>query len=181
MSLKKKILILLGCVFLLLLVLTTPLRNFGLFHTEYSQPPLSGETLSLSSMNDFLTVWSQFIKKDVSLMQFSLAGTSSDEKYPARLSRWLRSQGWNAEHFFYMEQRLRDCLTAVRLEQTIESNKAILRKMREDAAAENLQKIITMQKAQLAAVRVTPAEIALVKANLSQITQILEGKAVLEP
>ncbi len=181
MSLKKKILILLGSIAFVTLVICTPIQNIGRLGTAYSEPPVAGENLTLKSMNAFLKTWPEFIKTDISLQQLSLSGTSAAEKFPPQVVRWLRANGWNAEHFFYIEQRLREAVTAAGLQQTIDSNKLILQKMREDAAAENLQKIISMQQAQLAAIKITPAELELVKNNLYQINQILEGKAVLKP
>ena len=178
MGIKKKFLILLGSIAFITLVISTPVQNIGRLGTAYSEPPVAGENLNAKSLNKFLQTWSKFVKTDISMQQLSLNDASSKEKYPSQVIRWLRVNGWNAEHFFYIEQRLKEAVTAASLQETIEGNKAILHKMREDAASENLQKIISMQQAQLDSVKITPAEIELVKNNLYQINQVLEGKAV---
>ena len=181
MSLKKKFLILLGSIAFITLVISTPVQNIGRLGTAYTEAPVTGENLTAKSLNKFLQTWSKFIKTDISLQQLSLIDSSSEEKYPSQVVRWLRINGWNAEHFFYIEQRLREAVTAASLQETIEGNKAILQKMREGDAYDNLQKIISMQQAQLNAVKITPAELELVKSNLYQINQVLEGKAVSQP
>lgn len=101
--------------------------------------------------------------------------------FPPQLVRWLKRQGWSAERFFYDEQKIRELANIASLEENVESNRKLLKKLEKDAASgANLKNIITRQEEQLKLARVNPQELELIKANLYQVNMIMDGKAVLK-
>lgn len=175
---RKKIFILIAALLVLAAVLTTPLTDIGRFGASYSHPPSPENTLDVGEINAFLEVWSKFMQKDIS-RTMSQVSLSSDSAVPAQVRRWLYAEGWNAERFFGVEQRLRELKSIAELQNSLDANRRLLVKM-SGAGAENLKNIVESQERQFKALRYNPQELALVRANLYQITQVLEGKAVVE-
>ena len=178
MMTRKKLFILAAALLVLAIVLTTPLTQIGRFGSSYDAPPSPENVLNAEEINAFLEVWSKFVRKDISrtMSQISL---SSDSAVPAQVRRWLYAEGWNAERFFSVEQRLRGLKNIAELQNSLEDNRRLQAKM-SGAGADNLKNIVDSQERQFRALRYNPQELALVRANLYQITQVLEGKAVVE-
>lgn len=175
---RKKTLILLAALLVLAVVLTTPLTNIARFGASYNHPPSPENVLDVDEINAFLEVWSEFMQKDLSrsMHQVSL---SQDSAVPAQVVRWLYAKGWNAERFFAVEQHLRELVAVATLQNSLEDNRRLLGKMSGDGVA-NLKNIIASQEQQFKALHYNPQELALVRANLYQITHILEGRAVVQ-
>lgn len=135
-------------------------------------------------MNSFLGLWSELMHKDIGgyrSQQLSLSNQSTQNGFPPQLVRWLNRQGWSAERFFYDEQKLRELVNVARLEKTIAANENLLKQNTvNDTLKTSLREIVGKHKKQLSAIKVNPQELALVKENLYQITQILDGTAVLD-
>ncbi len=165
---------------LLAVVLTTPLAELGRFGGSYGNRPEPEQILSLDELNAFLNVWSEFIRKDIGgygSRQLSLSSRGAEDGFPPQLVRWLRRQGWNVERFFYNEQKIRELLNAAALENNLNANRLLSKKM---GGNENLKNIIRNQEEQLGLIKVNPKELALIKANLYQVNLIMDGKAVLK-
>ena len=175
---RKKILILCAALVFLGVILTTPLSNIARFGTNYDTPPSPEDVLNVKEINAFLSVWSDFMQKDLSksMAQVSLR---QDSEIPAQVRRWLEANGWNAERFFSMEQRLKELATIATLQNNLEDNRELLKTIPR-SEADNLKNIIASQEKQFKSLSYNPEELALVRANLYQIEQVLSGKAVLE-
>lgn len=181
---KRKLLILLLSFVLLAFILMTPLSDLGRFGSAYDRMPEQGEILDVAELNSFLSVWAEFMRKDVAgykSQQLSLSSRGTADGFPPQLVRWLKRQGWSAERFFYDEQKIRELANIASLEENVESNRKLLKKLGKDAASgANLKNIITRQEEQLKLARVNPQELELIKANLYQVNMIMDGKAVLK-
>lgn len=185
---KKKILILLLTFVVLFFVLTTPLSRLGRFNqNKFNLPPQAGEVITVPEMKAFLETWSRFLQKDIGkygVQQVSLTGAKPSEGFSPYLVRWLKKEGWNADRFFYVEQRLKAIVKTALLAENIDSNKKILEQRRregKDGTVSNIMKIIEAQEKQFNTEKVTPQELDMVKGTLYQINAILEGKAIYEP
>lgn len=170
----KNLLILLASLVVLIMILSTPLTDIARFGSSYLDAPSADIRLDVQEINDFLRVWSDFEQKGLnqSMKQVSL---NQDSRIPPHIVRWLYAKGWNAEHFFAVEQHLRELVTIAALQNNLEDNK----KLQEKGVA-NVRQIIDEQERQFAALKYNPQELALVRANFYQISNILEGKAVLK-
>lgn len=181
---KRKFLILILSFVLLAVILTTPLTDLGRFGNAYDRMPEQGEILDVDELNSFLSVWADFMRKDVAgytSQQLSLSCRGASDGFPPQLVRWLKRQGWGVERFFYNEQKIRELANVASLQKSIESNLKLLKKLGKDGAAgANLKNIVNQQEEQLKLARVNPQELELVKANLYQINLIMDGKAVLK-
>lgn len=175
---RKKAWILLGVFVLLGTILTTPLSNIARLGANYDTPPSPEDVLNVKELNAFLEVWSDFMQKDLSkaMGQVSLQKNS---EVPSQVRRWLNANGWNTERFFSMEQRLKELVAIATLQNNLEDNRGLLKTM-SGSGADNLKNIISSQEKQFKALSYNPEELALVRANLYQIEQVLSGKAVLE-
>lgn len=180
MQRKKKFLILVSAFVFLAVILTTPLADLGRFDSLYDEMPEQGHIITIDELNAFLSVWSEFMHKDIagySSQQLSLSRHDAESGFPPQLVRWLKRQGWGAERFFYNEQKIRALINAASLEENLNANRQLLKKMEDN---DNLKSIVRSQEEQLKLIKVNKQELELIKANLYQVSQILEGKAVLK-
>lgn len=177
-------LIILAAVILVGWIIATPVNRIGkISFNRYDQAPVADEKITPQEMKSFLVVWSQFMQKDLSrsgIQQLSLARGKPSEVLPAPLLRWLRGEGWNADRFFFVEQRLRVIVKTAVLKRNLEANRKMLTTVK-NIDQESMRRIIEEQERQVNAEKVTPAELELVSGNLYQINAILEGKAVYNP
>lgn len=175
---RKNIFILIVTLVFLGIILTTPLSNIARLGNNYDTPPSAEEVLSVKELNAFLNVWSDFMQKDLSksMQQVSLQQNS---EIPSQIRRWIEGNGWNVERFFSVEQRLKELVSIATLQNNLEDNRGLLKTM-SGQGADNLKSIISSQEKQFKALSYNPEELALVRANLYQIEQVLSGKAVLE-
>lgn len=171
----KNLSILLAALVLLLVVLTTPLNKISRFGSSHLGTPPANLVLTAAEVNSFMEVWSDFVQKGLadSMKQVSL---NSDGAVPAQVVRWLNAKGWSAEYFFAVEQRLRELISVATLQNNLEDNQ----KLYEKSPNDNLRLIIRNQEERFAALRYNPQELALVRANIYQITNVLDGKAVIK-
>ncbi len=177
-------LILLAAVIFVGWVIATPVNRIGKISlNSYDQAPAADEKITPQEMKSFLAIWSQFMQKDLSrsgIQQLSLASGKPSEVLPAPLLRWLKGEGWNADRFFFVEQRLRVIVKTAVLKRNLEANQKMLSSVK-GKDQENMRRIIEEQERQVNAEKVTPEELNLVSGNLYQINAILEGKAVYSP
>lgn len=172
MSRKIRFLIVILCFMIIGWFVGQPLNRIGR-DFPYITMPTADEKLNAVELNTFLDLWSRVHHgplKDY-LWQVSL---KSDSSYPRPLVKWLEAQGWNAERFFYDEQKVRELIDYVKLERNIASNIKLSKK-----SGANLKEIVNEQQRHLNARHFDAAEIALIKNNLYQINEIFAGRAVL--
>ena len=166
---------LLAALVFLIVVLITPLNKISRLGSVHLGTPPANFELSAEEINSFMEVWADFMQKGLadSMKQVSL---NSDGSVPPRVVRWLNAKGWSAEYFFAVEQRLRGLVSIATLQNNLEDNQ----KLYEKNANDNLRRIIKNQKEQFAALRYNPQELALVRANIYQIVNVLNGSAVVK-
>lgn len=177
-------LIILAAIFLVGWIIVTPVNRIGKINlNSYDRAPAADQTITPKEMKSFLMVWSQFLQKDLSrrgIQQLSLASGKPSEVLPAPLLRWLKGEGWNADRFFFVEQRLRAIVKTVVLKRNLEANQKMLSTV-SGMDQENMRRIIAEQERQINAEKVTSEELKLVSDSLYQVNAILEGKAVYQP
>lgn len=172
MSRKLRMLILVVSFTFLAWFVSQPLTKIG-FDKPYLAAPEAGQKIDAAEMSSFLNLWSRMLQgplKDY-VGQISLASGNS---YPSALVNWLDAQNWNTERFFYNEQRIHELVDYVNLRANLKSNIELSQR-----SGANLNEIIKDQKRRLAACPFDDDELALVEANLYQITEIFAGRAVL--
>lgn len=175
MDFQKKKWILLTAILVLFVVLTTPLSRLS-FMGNYNGAELTGQDLlTVEEINDFMAVWSKFLRSDVGATFRQLSLNENDE-LPSQVSRWFTTQGWSAKRFFAVEQRLRILVNIAYLQNNLASNMELQQKTN----VANLNDIIKRQKNQLESLQYNPKELELVSANLYQISEVLDGKAIIE-
>lgn len=185
---QRKLVILVITLIALFAVLTTPLQRMGKFN-NFDEPPHSGELVSFREMDDFLRLWSIYLRKNFTqsnVNQISMTQGRASEVASPRLKRWLWTQGWNVDRFFYVEDRLRSIVKTAFYRANIRANKQILKQKTVAGHyygdAGSLAKIIKNQEStQADNEKITDKEVEMVSANLDKIVNILEGKAVYRP
>ena len=175
MSSQKKKWILLAAILVLFVVITTPLSHLSFWGNYNGDEFTEQDLLTVEEINDFMVVWSKFLRNNVGAT-FRQISLNEDDEIPSQVSRWLTTQGWSAKRFFAVEQRLRRLVDIAYLQNNLASNIEFQKKTR----VTNLSDIIKHQKNQLEALQYNPKELDLVSANLYQISEVLNGKAVLE-
>ncbi len=138
----------------------------------YSIPPTEDHKIDAKELNSFLDLWSRMMQSDLKSKLTQVSLRTSDNKYPKELIRWLELQNWNVERFFYNEQRLAEIVNCINLRNAYESNMKLAQLSSLDGIVKDLkQKLVTCSH--------DSDEVALIEANLYQITEIFAGHAVL--
>lgn len=147
--------------------------------------PRIGEAITYPETVSFLQLWSEFMQKDISrygLLQISLTNTIPSEGFSPQLVRWLKNEGWDADRFFYVEQRLKAAVKTAYLTENLKTNRNILQHMSKHGPDkinyENMLEIVESQEQQLNVEKVRPEELILVSQDLYTIKDVLDGKVV---
>lgn len=186
---QRKLVILIFTLIALWAVLSTPLQRMGKFN-NYDEPPRKGELLTFDEIDEFLRLWSIYFHKDFTagnIKQISMTEQAkASETASPKLKRWLWTQGWNVDRFFYVEDRLRSVVKTAYYRANINANKEILKQKMLAGSyfgdAANLKKIIKRQEeTQTNNEKITDEEVAIVEGNLDKIINILQGTAVYRP
>lgn len=133
-------------------------------------------TVDKAEMDRFLPVWAEYMEdeiRNVGAGQLSLGMEDGKEKFLPELVRWLKKRGWNAERFFFVEQRLKTIVKTAFWQEHAQSTEQMLRQSEMDESA--VQRMIDEQKQRLTVGKVTPAEVEMVKPDLILISDILDG------
>lgn len=172
---KKNKWILLATFVVLFLIVFTPLHRLSYFGVYRSAELEPNEILSIDEINDFMKVWSKFLISDASRLM-GRTSLSQGNEIPSQVSRWVATQGWEAKRFFAVERRLRELVNISNLQNNLASNI----QMQNKTSGGNLRAIIEMQEKTLAAAKYNQQELDIVVANLYQISQVLDGKAIMK-
>ena len=172
MQRKYKFLIIVGCFCFLGWFAFQPLSSMFVSR-PYAEAPTAEHTINVEELNAFLQLWSQIMQGPLKeyIGQVSL---NSSSQYPKEIREWLEIQNWNVERFFYDEQRIREVLSCIVLQNNMEGNKNLSR-----ISGNNMKKIINRQKEELQDCKYSQEELSLIKDNMYTITEVLSGKAVL--
>ena len=172
---------------LLAVYVLTPPRAMRLNNQTYDDQLKRGEYITRSEMLQFLETWSEFTSTNIfrnGNIQASLSMDAPSESFPPKVARWLRSKGWHADRFFYVEQRLKSIVRSAQLQQQVLDNRELLASAKlnfDNSAYSALQNLINEQDTQLNLYRVTQGEIDMVIPQLQLINDILEGRIVYQP
>lgn len=122
--------------------------------------------LTAPEINAFLALWQQMQKGPLKeyLAQRSLHAKGS---YPRPIVKWLAVNNWDAERFFYDEQRLQDLLKCADLKIMINANIETNKR-----TGINLEDIIKIQKEGLKACLFEQEEMDLIERNRKQIKAV---------
>lgn len=142
-------------------------------------PAPSPDVVTPDEMEAFLPVWSKYAHSKISKNNFSQISLS-DKTASSKLEKWLKKRGWEAQRFFYVEQRLAATIKSIYLRKhskgTIKALNAQLKSETNPQVADNIKKLIASQKQISNVEQVSDAEIAMVSPRLEEIERILEGK-----
>lgn len=171
MDIKSKIAVILLSFGTLFWFIRQPINRIGV-SKPYISPPSQNQQLTVDELNSFLDLWARI---NHSRMKHYLSQVSlrSDSSYPPRLVTWLNLQNWDPDRFFYNEQRLRELIGYIKLQNNINSNVKLAQ-----TSGANLDMVVKEQRKYLNAQKFNPEEIELVKNNLYQINEIFAGRAV---
>ena len=101
---------------------------------------------------------------------------SASEKFPVKTVNWLAARGWNADRFFYVEQRMKAIVKSAFLQEHVKST---IRMLEQGGASgvdgSAVQRMIDEQKQRLGVEKISPAEIDMVTPDLVLISDILDG------
>ena len=175
MTRSQKKIVLLVAIIVLIAVITTPLTRISAIHFSYNEPLGETEILSVQEINDFMKVWSEFVREGY-YQEMKQVSLNHNSKVPASIIRWLELEGWNTSRFFAVEQRLRFLVSVASLKNDLEANIGL----QKTSQGANITNIIENQKQKLSSLKYNSQELALVKENLYQISSVLDGKAVVE-
>lgn len=176
----KKLVFLFFALLITIYVIRSP--QFGFGGKGKIKNPLSmySETISHNEMNNFLNVWSKYLQNDVSKIgarQLSLTTGSASEKFPIQTINWLTKEGWNADRFFYVEQRMKAIVKSAFLQEHIRSTISMLESQASESGVygQNAQRMIDEQKQRINVEKISKDEINMVTPNLVLISDILDG------
>ena len=171
MTRTTKYIIITICIIFLMWFSSVPVLKWGADQT-YITPPYQNEKIDTQTLSDFLSLWQRMmqgsIKKYASQISLKEAG-----QYPRPIVKWLELQNWNAERYFYIEQRLMQIVEYVNLRKNLEGNLSIA-----SNSGINLNEIIADQKQKMSTCPFGEDEMQLVEQNLYLITQIMSGNPV---
>ncbi|MDD4556670.1 MAG: hypothetical protein PHE89_05025 [Alphaproteobacteria bacterium] len=142
-----------------------------------------GEPISVGEINSFLNVWPDFTNSWVSKLgipQLSLTTSNNmKRRLPYITIAWLNRRGWDADRFFYVEQRLRSIVRSAQTEEHVYQTIDILEKKMKESGDNygqmNVKHMIDYHKKSLNVEKVSSEEIKMVRSNLVEISKILEN------
>lgn len=141
-----------------------------------------GETITSREINAFLDVWPKYVNSWVSRIGVPKLSMTRSNNFKKRLSfitiAWLNRHGWEAERFFYVEQRLRSIVMSLQTEEhsqkTIELLERQLASESNSSIRDNIAVLIEYQKRTVNIEMVSSKEMSLVKPYLSDVADVLD-------
>ncbi len=165
----------------------SPIFNYAARHEVTSSRTSFEPEISYDEMNSFLRLWPKYLQSNVvqlAVYQVSLADGKPSKVLHPKVVRWLEHRGWNADRFFYVQQRL------VSIVQTLDHEELIggmiktwqqqLETENNQSAAQNLRQSIDAQVQTLNVERISEDELNMAAPFREDIRNILEGKAAYE-
>lgn len=142
---------------------------------EKYDTPLSEEEVA-----SFIPTWKAFNEKfgeEVNLSELSLSNKLPSETIPYSAGMWLKSKGWRANRYFYVEQRVYDIMHHIYLRKHSLDIIAVMEKSlaaeKDKSSIENINNIISEQKEILNNVSISQSEMAAVEAHYSEILDLM--------
>lgn len=147
--------------------------------------------ITFDEMNRFLETWSTFITKKYHLdgkKKIDYHGKKPKKVFPHTTLQWIENQGWDAERFFEVENRLRAITVyATRKKGTdliIRSLENQLAQTNDPEMTRNIMAMIDEQSAmtkEMKNTKFSDSEVRMVMPNLEIVKDILDGKAIYRP
>lgn len=174
----KKLFVIFLALVITIYFLRIPPHNKGMGETNLAAA--AGAVISHNEMNDFLRVWSKYLQNDVSKIgakQISLTMGTASEKFPLQTINWLAAQGWNADRFFFVEQRMKAIVKSAFLQNHIKSTIHVLETQMgaQGVDGATVKRMIEEQKQRINVEKISSDEIKMVTPNLVLISDILDG------
>ncbi len=181
----RKIVLIFAVIFILTGALTAALNIYKEKRLEEINQP---KTIGNIEMQRFLQTWSEYLESKASrkgISQLSLSTKEASEALPSATVEWLKERGWNANRFFYVEQRLkavvRSAFFQYHSQKMTEILDAQLKGENDKVITDNIKSLIDLQSKNMNIEKVTRAEIELVTPNIILIRDILNGKEKYHP
>lgn len=145
-----------------------PVNHLGA-SLPYIEAVEEGHTFDAKELQDFLDIWH---KADSGYAKNYMPSASLDVKSrPSNVFLWwLRLHDWNAQRFFYNEQRLRGLVNCVELRNDLDGNLL----MQKEGGAK-LDELLKMQKHRLKACDYDENEMELIANNINTIKALVPG------
>ena len=142
----------------------------------------NGGAISEKELDEFLPVWSKFIKKyadNAGVSEVSLTQKLPSEALPLKIKIWLKANGWDVNRFFYVEQRLRDDVNYIYIKRhsadVIEVMSKAMENEKNPNSRENIKNVISMQKEIIDSPKLNTPEMLLIERRLDDITSAMEN------
>jgi len=154
-------------------VVDYPTRNIAAMY-NYTRP------INEQDIQSFLPVWKDFMKKhsnNATSKSVSFSGKIPSEALSFGTILWLKYRGWEANRFFFVEQRLYDLAKTIYLKRYATDIVYVMKKSLETetdpAMRENMQKIIDEQSTVLTMSKHNEKELQAVENNLQSIVDVM--------
>lgn len=139
--------------------------------------------ISADELNAFLKTLRRYRQEKIDELGFAdismVGGASLAEANPV-VARWLRRKGWNAERFFYIENRVRTIVATISRDEEIAGNRRLMleqaQMLENKELAEALLKNAEEQNKKFNIERISDSEYKLVKPRIEEINILLDGQ-----
>lgn len=144
-------------------------------------PQLRTETIiSQAEKDDFLRVWKQYREQKIdekTARQVSLLADEPSQILPWRVTFWLSKRCWNADRFYYVEQRLWQIIHSSYLKKHSQNVIAILQNMiseeSDEAKIAAYEQMIEMQEQIAKIEQVSDEELNMLQGHEAELASIL--------
>lgn len=161
-----------------------------LSHCLFKEKPVSApqpkidvvvvKEISAPELDSFLKIWPSYIREgiaDLGYSQISLSMKTSVKDMNKQAAAWLAEKNWDADRFFYVEQRLRTILKTLEVDERISDNIEGLKTQLQISGGEQLsgmiEGLIAEQQQRLNIEKISRPELEMVKRRRPEILQIL--------
>lgn len=143
----------------------------------------TSRTISQNELRAFLKTWHRYRQEGMDKLGFtelSLVTNSSPAQANPDLARWLERKGWDADRFFYIEERIRAIISTIKRDEQIAKNqKLMLQQAKAGGSSELSTALLKNAEAQNQKInieKITSAERAMIKPQMQDIISLLKGE-----
>lgn len=156
------------------------------FHSKKMPPRCQAfemtEKVSHEELKAFLKIWPQYLEKmyhSQARHQISLYSSKASDALPWHIRFWLFQNCWEADRFYYVEQRLHEILQTSFLHKHTRDVVDILQKLMgeetDPATIAAYEQLIDIQKKIVEVEKISPEELEMVEGRETKIENILKG------
>lgn len=161
----------------------SPLLNYSVVNEDKSREANERIEIDAGEMDSFLKVWPKYLHSNVaslSAYQVSFANGRPSKTLHPKVIKWLNKRGWNADRFFYVEQRLRAIIKTVEHERHIigmmKTLEGQLQNESNPSTAQSMKQAIDAQMQSLNVERISRQELDMAEPHAEEIKAVLDGK-----